>query len=76
MKATIIVGSARKGGNTDVQSQSVSESLTEKGFDVEIIYPSDLRIMHCTGCNRCMTEDGCHIGDDMQIIYDAFDDSD
>lgn len=76
MKATILVGSARKGGNTDVQSQSVTEALSENGMEVEIIYPSDLRIQHCTGCNRCMTEDDCHIGDDMQVIYDAFDDSD
>jgi multimeric flavodoxin WrbA len=53
MKATILVGSARKGGNTDVQAQSASEALTEKGFDVDIIYPSDLKIAHCNGCNRC-----------------------
>ena len=76
MKATVIVGSARKGGNTDVQSQSVSEALTEKGFEVDTIYASDLRIAHCNGCNRCITEGRCHISDDMQIIYDAFDDSD
>ena len=76
MKAAIIVGSARKGGNTDVQSQSVAEALTEKGFEVETIYPSDLRIAHCNGCNRCITDGRCRTGDDMQIIYDAFDDSD
>ena len=76
MKATIVVGSARKGGNTDVQSQSVAEALTEKGFDVETIYPSDLRIAHCNGCNRCITDGRCHTNDDMQVIYDAFDDSD
>ena len=76
MKAVIIVGSARKGGNTDVQSQSVSEALTEKGFDVETIYASDLRIAHCNGCNKCIADGRCHTKDDMQIIYDAFDDSD
>ena len=76
MKARIIVGSARKGGNTDVQSQSVAEALTERGFEVETIYPSDLKISHCTGCNKCIADGRCHIGDDMQIIYDAFDDSD
>ena len=46
MKAVVRVGSARKGGNTDVQSQSVAEALTEKGFDVETIYPSDMKIQH------------------------------
>ncbi len=76
MKAAIIVGSARKGGNTDVQSQSVAEALAEKGFEVDTIYPSDLRIAHCNGCNKCVTSGRCHIGDDMQVIYDSFDDSD
>ena len=76
MKAVVIVGSARKGGNTDVQSQSVAEALTEKGVDVETIYPSDMKIQHCTGCNRCITEGGCHIRDEMQVIYDSFDEAD
>jgi len=76
MKAVIIVGSARKGGNTDVQSQSVAEALAEKGFDVETIYPYDMRIQHCTGCNRCITEGRCHIRDEMQVIYDSFDEAD
>ena len=76
MKAAVIVGSARKGGNTDVQAQSVAEALAEKGFTADIIRPYDLTIQHCTGCNRCMAEGDCHIRDDMQVIYDAFDGSD
>lgn len=76
MKASIIVGSARIGGNTDVQSQSTAEALTEKGFEVDIIYPSKLGILHCNGCNKCITEGDCHLGDEMQVVYDAFDDSD
>lgn len=76
MKASIIVGSARDGGNTDVQCQSVAEALKERGFDVDIIYPSKMNIRHCDGCNKCMADGGCHLGDDMQVIYDAFDSSD
>lgn len=76
MKAVILVGSARKGGNTDVQCQSVSEALTESGFDVSTLYLSEMNIRNCTGCNRCMTENSCCIKDDMQVVYDSFDESD
>ena len=76
MKATIIIGSARKEGNTEVHAQSVAEALGEEGYDVEIIRPAELRIQHCIGCNKCVEDDSCHLGDEMQVIYDAFDDSD
>lgn len=76
MKATIIVGSAKKEGNTYMQSQCVAKALSEKKFDVNLIYPSILRIEHCSNCNKCMIKGYCCISDDMRIIYDAFDLSD
>lgn len=76
MKAAIIIGSARKEGNTEAQAQSIAESLSEEGFEVDIIRPSELQIQHCIGCNKCVEDGSCHLGDDMQVIYDAFDDSD
>lgn len=76
MKATIIVGSAKKEGNTYVQSQGVAKALSEKKLDVNLIYPSILRIQHCNNCNKCMTKGYCCMNDDMRIIYDAFDVSD
>lgn len=76
MKATIIIGSARVNGNTDTQCSSLSDALTENGFDVEIIRPSKLSIAHCNGCNKCVDSEECVINDDMQVIYDAFEDSD
>lgn len=76
MKATIVVGSAREEGNTEAQSQSAADALRESGFEVEILRPYRMDIRHCEGCNRCMEEMSCHINDDMQVIYDAFDESD
>lgn len=76
MKATIIVGSARTEGNTEVQAQSVADALMEEGYDVDIIRPAALKILHCIGCNRCVEEDSCYLDDDMQLIYDSFDDCD
>lgn len=76
MKATIIVGSARVNGNTETQCSSLADALAENGFDVEIIKPAKLDILHCNGCNKCMDNEGCVLDDDMQIIYEAFEESD
>ncbi|MCQ2053255.1 MAG: flavodoxin family protein [archaeon] len=76
MKVTILVGSARKEGNTDVQCQYIAGALTEKELDVNLIYPSTLKIRHCNNCNKCMIDGHCYMNDDMRIIYGAFDESD
>ncbi|MCQ2086191.1 MAG: flavodoxin family protein [archaeon] len=76
MKATILVGSAQRGGNTDEQCQAVADALKESGFNVCVIYPFNMNIKHCDGCNKCTTSGLCHIEDDMQVIYDLFDSSD
>jgi multimeric flavodoxin WrbA len=76
MKATIIVGSAREAGNTELQCESVADALTEQGFKVQIIKPAKMNIHHCNGCNECVGENRCCIHDDMDIIYKAFEDSD
>ena len=76
MKATIVIGSAREDGNTEAHAMSVSDALNEEGFEVEIIRPSKMQIQHCIGCNKCLDSGTCHLRDDMQVIYDLFDDSD
>ncbi|MCQ2056370.1 MAG: flavodoxin family protein [archaeon] len=76
MKATILVGSAQKGGNTDEQCRAIADALEENGFDVCVVYPFNMNIKHCDGCNKCMISGSCHIDDDMKTIYDLFDDSD
>ncbi|MDD4245209.1 MAG: flavodoxin family protein [Candidatus Methanomethylophilaceae archaeon] len=76
MKATLIVGSARKEGSTEIQCEALADALGEEGFDVSVIRPYDMDIRHCTGCNRCFTEGKCHIKDDMHVIYDAVRDTD
>ncbi|NLL94599.1 MAG: flavodoxin family protein [Thermoplasmatales archaeon] len=75
MKATLIVGSGRMGGNTEIQCEAVADALAEDGFEVEIIKPYWMDIEHCSSCDRCFSEGRCHIDDDMGIIYDAFDSS-
>jgi len=76
MRATIVVGSPREDGNTEVQVQSVADALSEEDIDVKIIRPSKMDIHHCTGCNKCIGDGICSIDDDMSEIYKAFDGSD
>ncbi len=74
MKATIVLGSGNKNGNTEVQCMSFADALKENGFSVEIIRLCDLDIHHCNGCNKCVENNICCISDDMQVVYDSFDD--
>lgn len=76
MKAALIVGSARKEGNTEIQCEALANALSEEGFEVKVIRPYEMDIRHCTGCNRCFTEGRCYIKDDMHVIYDAVEESD
>jgi multimeric flavodoxin WrbA len=76
MKATIVVGSAREVGNTELQSQSVADALKDSGIKVDIIRPARMDILHCNGCNKCIGDNECCLKDDMQAIYDAYRDSD
>lgn len=74
MKAAVILGSGKANGNTEIQCQSFADALRENGFSVDIIRLSELSVRHCDGCNRCIDSGICCISDDMQVVYDAFDD--
>lgn len=75
MKAAIIIGSARNNGNTETQCSALAESLAEEDFDVELIKPFDLDISHCTGCNKCIDSSRCVLKDDMDLIYESFEEA-
>lgn len=76
MKAVIIAGSARHGGNTDILCKAAGGALSEQGFSVSFLYPSDMRISHCTNCGGCDDTGVCVIGDDMHRVYDAVSETD
>lgn len=70
-KIVILVGSMRKGGNTDLLAQAFAEGA-RRHHDVEILSVAD-RIVHpCIGCNSCFTraENRCFQNDDMTAIYE------
>ncbi|MBE9506144.1 MAG: flavodoxin family protein [Chloroflexi bacterium] len=53
MKALGIVGSPRKGGNTETITSHALKALAEEGIETELIPLAGLRIQGCTACGTC-----------------------
>lgn len=70
-KIVILVGSMRKGGNTDLLAQSFAEGASKNNI-VELVSVADYSINPCIGCNSCFTRENnlCFQNDDMTKIYD------
>ena len=66
----ILVGSMRKGGNTDLLARRFAEGASEHN-SVEIISVADHKVAPCIGCNTCFTrEDNACFNHDMDAIYE------
>ncbi len=64
-----IVGSPRKGGNTDILVERIAEGARAKDAEVDTIYLGDLNIKECDGCHLCWQGKQCSKNDDMLDIY-------
>ena len=73
-----ILGSPRKGGNSDTLVAEAIKGIKQKVPDakVRIVRVSDLNIKPCNACGRCHTTGKCDITDRMQDIYRLFSSSD
>ncbi len=69
MKALGIVGSPRKGGNTETITSHALKALAEEGIETELIPLAGLRIEGCTACGACANAETCPIDDDLLPIY-------
>ena len=69
-RIVVLVGSMRKGGNTDLLARSFTEGAGRNN-DVEIISVADVKVNPCRGCNACYKSEGnrCVQKDDMTEIY-------
>lgn len=67
----ILVGSMRKGGNTDLLAQAFAEGARKNNV-VEIVSVADYKVNPCMGCNSCFAREGnqCFQNDDMDRIYE------
>ncbi len=68
-KILAIVGSPRKGGNTEILVSKIGEGAGTGGAQVETIHLGDLRIRECDGCHACWRGRVCSKDDDMRPLY-------
>lgn len=76
-RIVVLIGSMRKGGNTDLLAQSFAEGASKNNI-VELVSVADYNINPCVGCNSCFTREGnqCFQNDDMSAIYDKLKNAD
>ena len=76
MKIIGLVGSPRKGGNTDTMVDCILEGAKSKKAEVEKVYLQDLDIRPCQGAFSCEARKRCVLPDDMQPLYETLQQAD
>jgi multimeric flavodoxin WrbA len=76
MKLLILLGSPRKGGNSETLARKIGEGLELTGGTVDYIRLNELNIRPCQGCGGCEKTGVCVIKDDMTSVYQAVDEAD
>jgi multimeric flavodoxin WrbA len=71
-----IVGSPRRGGNTDLLVEAVLEGARSAGARTEKIALRDLSIGPCLGCDSCRKTGKCAQKDDMRGLLEKMEASD
>ena len=69
MKIVGILGSPRKGGNTETLLDAALEEARNEGIRVSKISLRDKEVTPCKGCRKCTKTGKCVISDDMEEIY-------
>jgi len=73
MKVLFILGSPRKGGNTELLLEPVMQGIVDAGSSSEFVRLTDLDIHPCQACGGCSETGVCVIPDDMQRLYKKID---
>jgi multimeric flavodoxin WrbA len=69
MNILAILGSSRKGGNTEILLNIALKEAKRNGAQVSRVALRDKSIAPCNGCLKCHKSGKCVIKDDMQEIY-------
>ncbi|MCE5343584.1 MAG: flavodoxin family protein [Eubacteriales bacterium] len=69
MRITVLVGSPRKGGNTETLADALIQGAQEAGAEVTKFNLRGKKIAPCVNCDYCQTHDYCAIRDDMAEVY-------
>lgn len=77
MRILGLVGSPRKGGNTDLLVSRILAGAGASGHLTEKVYLYPLAISPCTDCRSCQKGKlHCAVEDDMQPLYQKLEDAD
>ncbi len=72
----VVVGSARKRGNTDRLADAFIEGAREAGHTVHKVFLGETQVNGCLGCNACRYGKPCVQRDGMEEIYPLFQECD
>jgi len=75
-KVLALMGSPRKNKSTDKLLDYLLIGINELDYEIKKIYLKDLSINSCVGCEHCGRTSNCVFNDDMNEVYDGFDNSD
>lgn len=77
MKITILNGSPRMGGNTEIMADAFMEEAKKNGHEVTKLNVGQMDVIGCMACESCFANDGvCVIEDDMPEILSVLDETD
>jgi multimeric flavodoxin WrbA len=71
-----IVGSPRRGGNTELVVKNALEAAKSTGAETEMIRLADKRVEPCTACGACSKTGKCVIDDDFMQVFDRMAEAD
>lgn len=76
MKIIALLGSPRKGGNTELLLSEAIKGIEDSGFPVEVFNLNSMNILPCQDCSGCNETGICIYDDDMTKIYEAIREAD
>ncbi len=68
-----ILGSPRKGGNTEVLLEAAADGARQQGAVVEAVRLNDLTFSPCQNCGGCAKTGRCVLDDDLTPLYARID---
>lgn len=67
---TLLLGSPRSGGNTEILADSLAKGAAENGYEVRKVRLAAMTLKGCVDCRKCWsTERPCVRNDDMDKVY-------
>jgi len=75
-KVLAIYGSHRRKGNTDTALDAILEGMQGQDISIKKLFVPQMKINPCRACNMCFRDGKCIVKDDMQLVYEDFQDAD